>query len=454
MTRALRLLACLLLASLFVAAVHDVSQAWDVWYYHLPFAARIWGIVPEGAYAFHAENVPRWEGFPLFGEALQGLLWKVTGSPACSNLLAFSAIPLHAWFLRRTFDVPWPTTVIALVAIPMVMIHATSGYLDLPANAWASILVLLVWRLHGTTAPRDARTLAIALAAAAATVNTKFQLVPLVVVSLAALLPWLVGRSRRRLLVVAIALPLVFAKPLENLAVHGNPVYPVSVKVLGHTLPGPESEYAASPLWLASAPRPVRWACSVLEIRTTKRWTIDQWTPEDDPGYRMGGFFGPYVVLNLALFTWTLWRRRERRVRVAGVVVLGLTAMVSAMPQSHELRYYAVWMIALVSVNLALHARELPRLVGLTSAAVLASVIFVTEGTYVLPTGSTFPSLLAAKVSPDTLARLRALPPGSAACMDARPWTFLYAAPFHEHAAWKIQESATADDCHGLPRVE
>jgi hypothetical protein len=450
MTRALRLLASVLVASLFVAAVHDVSQAWDVWYYHLPFAARIWGIVPSDAYAFHAENVSRWEGFPLLGEALQGLLWKVTGTPAGANLLAFSAIPLHAWFLRRTFDVPWPMTVIALVAIPMVMIHATSSYLDLPGNAWASILVLLVWRLHGTTAPRDTRTLVVALAAAAATVNTKFQLVPLVVVSLAALLPWLVARSRKRLVIVAIAMPLVFATPLKNLAVHGNPVYPVSVKVLGHTLPGPEEEYVASPRWLETAPRPVRWACSVLELPTAPRWSIDQWTPPGDDGYRMGGFYGPYVILNLALFGWTLWKVRARRVRVAGVVLLGLTAIVSVMPQSHELRYYAVWMIALVSMNLVLHARERPRLVGMTSTLALAVVIVVTKGAYVLPTGLPFPSLLAAKTSPETLARLAALPPGRVECMDARPWTFLYAAPFHAAARWRIQEVATPVDCPAL----
>ena len=37
----LRGLAALLAASLVIAGWHDVSQAYDVWYYHLPFAARL-----------------------------------------------------------------------------------------------------------------------------------------------------------------------------------------------------------------------------------------------------------------------------------------------------------------------------------------------------------------------------------------------------------------------------
>ena len=31
------------------------------------------------------------------------------------------------------------------------------------------------------------------------------------------------------------------------------------------------------------------------------RWTVDQWMPDDSTGNRMGGFFGAYVVVNLAL---------------------------------------------------------------------------------------------------------------------------------------------------------
>ena len=49
--RALALCAAVLFASLTIEAWHDVSKAWDVWYYHLPFAGRIAGIVGSTSYS-------------------------------------------------------------------------------------------------------------------------------------------------------------------------------------------------------------------------------------------------------------------------------------------------------------------------------------------------------------------------------------------------------------------
>lgn len=66
--------AIVLLASLATAAWHDVSKAWDVWYYHVPFAGRIAGIVDARSYSFGHANQARFDGFPLLGEALQGAL--------------------------------------------------------------------------------------------------------------------------------------------------------------------------------------------------------------------------------------------------------------------------------------------------------------------------------------------------------------------------------------------
>src|SRR5207248_2950804 len=47
----LRVVASLLGASLVIAAWHDVSKAWDVWSYHLPYAGRIVGLVDPSSYA-------------------------------------------------------------------------------------------------------------------------------------------------------------------------------------------------------------------------------------------------------------------------------------------------------------------------------------------------------------------------------------------------------------------
>ena len=91
-------LALLLLASMLVTALHDVSQAWDVGYYHLPFAGRLAGLLPESEYVFSSANSARYRGFPLLAELLQGLCWRVTGRPETTNLVAFASLPLVAWF--------------------------------------------------------------------------------------------------------------------------------------------------------------------------------------------------------------------------------------------------------------------------------------------------------------------------------------------------------------------
>src|SRR6202042_1930903 len=118
----------------------------------------------------------------------------------------------------------------------------------------------------------------------------------------------------------------------------------------------------SSPPWLSAAPRPLRFACSLLEIgirplTDEHRWTVDQWMPGDSSGNRMGGFFGAYVVVNVALLAWRAWAECAREVRAAAIGFVVLSAVVSLMPQSHELRYYLSWMIVLVALNLWLASR-------------------------------------------------------------------------------------------------
>src|SRR5688572_10755000 len=70
----------------------DVSSEWDVFYYHLPFAARLAGVVPEDVYAFTPANDARYDGFPLATEALQGLARRIAGRPEAANLVAWGAL--------------------------------------------------------------------------------------------------------------------------------------------------------------------------------------------------------------------------------------------------------------------------------------------------------------------------------------------------------------------------
>jgi len=113
---ALRCMTLGLLASMLVAALHDASQAWDVGYYHLPFAGRLVGLLPETQYVFSSANAARYKGFPLLAELLQGLFWRLTGRPEGANLVAFASVPVLAWFAQRRLGAPWHLTVPSLLA--------------------------------------------------------------------------------------------------------------------------------------------------------------------------------------------------------------------------------------------------------------------------------------------------------------------------------------------------
>ena len=51
--------------SIFLKAIMDIDTNYDVGWYHLPFAARIWGIVPENAFIAEPLIEYRYDGFPL-----------------------------------------------------------------------------------------------------------------------------------------------------------------------------------------------------------------------------------------------------------------------------------------------------------------------------------------------------------------------------------------------------
>jgi hypothetical protein len=457
-TRLQQAFAALLGASILAAAWHDVSTTWDVWYYHLPFAARAARIVGPDEYLFHATNQARYEGFPLLTERLQGLFWRLTGRPEAGNLVAFAALAAFVTWLRRAHEVPLHLAALGLLAVPLVQLHASSCYIDLPSNLAASALVLTVIHLwvDGPDDPR--RSLATVLALAAVVVNMRFQLHPLTAACLLAAAPKLLpplfrAPSRRPLLLAALALPVVFAAPLWNLAVHHNPYYPMKLALPGGlTLPGPEGVYSNVPAWLERVPRPFRWLASVLELgirsfSARRRWTIDQWMPEGSSGNRLGGFFGAYAVVLVGILVRLA--RRDPRARKAAIAFAVVTALSSLWPQSHELRYYMYWMITLVALVLLLiaqgpHAkRELPILGWLCSAAV-GVVLWSTEAGYAYPSGSTFAELTQSKVKAEVIARAK---DGDRICVRHEPWSFLYTARFHPGKRYAVREVERREDC-------
>ena len=178
------LMALATLALWLVRAIVRVDQSWDTWMYHLPFGARLWGVVPETAFGMPGYLEDRYDGVPLLGEWVQGLLLWATGRPETASLPALASLLLFLAFLRRHLGVPWHLALVGLAAIPLVHVHATSGYVDLPSNLAFSVLVLGTWLLYVRPGYATRQHLALLGLAAALAGNIKFQLVPLLPIPL------------------------------------------------------------------------------------------------------------------------------------------------------------------------------------------------------------------------------------------------------------------------------
>lgn len=444
-----------LAGALLVTSLHDVSTAWDVWYYHLPFASRIWKIAPS--FAFSAENEARFHGFPLLAEALQGLFWKLTGRPESANLVCLLALWLLVDFGRRRLGVARSLGFVALLAIPMVQMHASSAYIDLPANALAAALYFVA--LERGTDRSPARWLTELTILATLLSCMRFQMIPLVLLAFVFALPraWKSGAKIRSLFFAAPL--LVFILPWKNLIAHHNPFYPVRFQPLGIPFAFAEETYEASPVYLEHASRPLRWLASIFEIRLAPiashaRWSIDQYTLRDDPGYRMGGFFGAYVaVLLVALVVVAIRRRSDLKVKQRIVSFAVLSAVVSVLPQSHECRYYLVWMLVLVLTCGELFGPAL-RTIHFWGALLCIGIVgSSTQWIYLHPSGLTFSELIAEKVERSVVEQAKTR---GTLCLRRQPWNILYSAEFQRLpvGTYRTKEAVDADECGGETFVQ
>ncbi len=472
-TAALRLGAMVLLLSLLRTSLHDVSQAWDSLYYHVPFAARFSGMVGPDEYAFSIDNEERFAGYATLAERLQGILYRLLGRPEGANLLCFAAVPALAGYLRVRHRVSASVAVFALLALPLVQTHATSAYIDLPANTCATIFLLESFTLaFGKERSRvTIRALLWALVPGVLTAHMRFQLAPTVFLGIVMLAyaAWKSSKPRMNLGFLAIGSAAVYGKWIANLVRFGNPVYPVELSVLGHPLPFHETRYVSSPDYLEHAYQPTRFFHSILELGlpplgTPSRWTVDQYAPSGTAAARMGGTFAPYLGAMFVLLVVFAWKKRGIARRLL-VLLAVLTLVVAPSPQSHELRYYMVWPLVLVTGTLVAwqasaggRGRQVAqgriRIAGffVPCAAVMSFVIVATttSGEWIVPTGSTTQELVAKKVDPAILLGIR---DGESVCLWKPPYTFLYAAKFHGRR-YRLVEGEAPAGCGTARRIE
>ena len=374
----LSLVAITLVTSIFFKAILDIDNNYDPGWYHLPFAARIWGILPREMFIGDEKWFePRFDGFPLLAHFLQGFFWKITGRIQSTNLVSFLSIVGYLFFLKAYFKVPLYLSAIALFSIPLVLTHATTSYVDLLGNVGVSILVMMTYSFYKNKQLPQKKELFIAFLGAVIAANTKTQLQPLVFVILIVTslrlcwLYWQQKSSAKQLLkivpVALLATLIVFASPVNNTILYANPFYPIKIEVGGIVL-----NHKLSPEAYEEGNRQQNWVTSVLEINAPYFWTPDQWSDYPERR-RRGGFFGAYVVFNLLLLLGFFVResiqnkslpqgnepdrispKRSREAKIALLTAIAMSIVPLNFPQSHELRYFMYWMICLVSLNLYL----------------------------------------------------------------------------------------------------
>ena len=458
----LKLTALILVSFVFLKAIIDVDRSYDTWVYHLPFAGRMWGITPVEMYEFENHEEARFAGFPILAEWFQGLFWFVFGHVQAANLVSFLSLVIYFCFLKVYFQVPLYLSAIALLAIPLVQTHATTCYVDLPGNLCIAVLILTTYLLY-TQDNFTKRNLWAIFISAACAANIKPQLVPLVFVILCftlyrILLIYFKHYNKYARLKLQVFLPvivlaslIVFATPLKNTVVYGNPFYPVRIEIAGQVLNHTMGLYSASPDYLQEASRSQRWLYSILEINSPN-WSVDQYSP-DPSKTRMGGFFGAYVVFNVLLFGYLVVRTRRRETIIAAVTVIVMTVVAANFPQSHELRYFIYWMLVLVSFNLYLvtYLKRTasiiePKYIGVVAVFALAFVITKTQAFYVKPSLMTLERYVQQTTNPKVLEQIN---PGEQVCLVGKqPNTFLYAAKFHpQRIFYSVKATADANNC-------
>ena len=459
-----------------VRALGTVDPYWDTLQYHWPYAARAAGMCDADCFAMFGELEARYRGFPMLYHWAFGWLWRLFGTPAAGHALTIAAVAALCVYLRRRFAVPLAWSWLAFLAIPLVQIHLSASYADLFANALLTIGILVFARVVHTRQPPTTAELAIALVALGLAAGTKLQLIPVaalvwlaIIVAATRLrprsdggLPWGYG-----LVLALLGSIAILPQAAVNLWHFHNPFYPIAFKLAGIVVPGSETvshiqqstsvgtSWKDSPGWL-------RWAASVLEFDAFRGrpvpWAVDQgWVAQDNPSFRMGGYFVAYV---LGLGIVFVSRIRERPLRPLFVVMATVTVVCALLPNSHELRYYQFWMLTLVSLVLILafspsaaamaQPRSLRDLRVLVPVA-LASVVLMTGAIYLTTNGLRIGTLVA-----PTNAVVDALPADSTLCIGhLHRDAILYAKPFHPdssiHVRSIIGENAPGCDSAIVP---
>ena len=359
LTELCRALAIVALADLAVrSAILLDPFGYDTFFYHLPFAALRGGVAVP--YDMNDTVRAQFDAFPPLPELVQGVLWRITGSVNATGVVNFLAFAVFLAYAHRVLRAPfWLVALISLTA-PLVLIHTSVDYVDLFGNAWLAIGVSSI--LFGYLFPvRRGRAVVIGgFAGLALAAWSKYILVPIVIIAFV-LLAVMVLRSaatfrfsRRQAAAVILVFAVLASAPyVKNLAVYGNPFWPLRVPFVGSLFPytgdplgAQEGNPLGRPPQLKDAPQIQVFVESLFETPNPlrypdrPRWVLDQFQWPPATAHRMGGFWGIGTAIFLVLSAGMMIAYKRRAGIIATVSGLAFLCFVGVLPQSNELRYF------------------------------------------------------------------------------------------------------------------
>ncbi len=414
-----------------VRAITLMDTSWDSMAYHLPFAARTWGIFPKSAYMFYDHLEPLYAGQPKLVEFLQGMLWRLTGMVSAANFVGLLCLLLLVLVAGRRLKVPFWMVTLFFLSVPLVLIHSVTSLTDLPPN---SMIGLAFVNLLATVDEDrfDKRNLFFVLLPLGVAANMKFQalLIAAPFFVLVVLVFFLKnrqlfhrseqpsGRSQLAglLLVCLVSGLILSATYIANLVRYQNPLYPLAVKVGPIVLKGPGygafSPQRTQTTTQVRAVLMTRYLASLSEIPLWQTrsggplWTVDMgiaWGPKQTgtPYYKTGGFFVANLVLWGVFILASVAAMRSRKSLLLLLLVLGSFVYVSLLPAAYLLRYWLFLPLELALLTLWAYKNDPIRLKSIFKAvivlqlAIFSFVVYkvgftVTAGNGVLPTEYTW----------------------------------------------------------------
>jgi hypothetical protein len=350
------------------ALVHP-ALLFDDWYYHLPFAAALFGL---GGDTFHWSEMveARWRGFPLMWDFVLGMVWSTTGSLRFLLAPQVALIGLYLFGAASELEIRVSWLALAFFACPLLLIHGYVAYNDLPVAIGIAGAALLTLRMIAGAQATSWRA-GLVVAGFALAGNIKFQgeiAVFAVAAGLAALALW---RGKARLCgVLAVGVAIGCASSVANFVNHDNPVYPIEVRALGRVIfAGPESPAhdanfptydgpSGAPI---SLPEPVNFLLSASELDFALRgvpfgYNVDQVAglqPARGAPARTGGWGAIFVLANAVALIAQLRRRRRLAPdqRLYLIAAVGAFALCCVLPRAHELRYWLFGPLLISAVN-------------------------------------------------------------------------------------------------------